>query len=131
MASIGVPKSATPAIFIKCKDSALGAAFKQETAVFKSLLRCGDVNVLSQSDADPEKCLKEYISEEFTIYIQVVGIIDISLEVKRIEKVVEQKTKLRDDLSKKVNMPGYADKVPQKVRDENDKKIAEYSAVIS
>jgi hypothetical protein len=27
-------------------------------------------------------------------------------------------------------MKGYADKVPQKVRDENDKKIAEYNAVI-
>ena len=71
------------------------------------------------------------MSEEFTIYIQVVGIIDISLEVKRIEKQLDQKTKLRDDLNKKINMPGYADKVPQKVRDENDKKIAEYNAVIT
>ena len=71
------------------------------------------------------------MSEEFTIYIQVVGIIDISLEVKRIEKQLDQKTKLRDDLAKKINMPGYADKVPQKVRDENDKKIAEYNAVLA
>jgi hypothetical protein len=28
-------------------------------------------------------------------------------------------------------MPGYADKVPQKVRDENDKKVAQYNAVIT
>jgi len=28
-------------------------------------------------------------------------------------------------------MAGYADKVPQKVRDENDKKIGEYNAVIA
>jgi len=69
MANINVPKSATPAIYIKCKDSALGEIFKQETNVFKSLLRCGDVNVLLQTDADPEKCLKDFMSEEFTIYI--------------------------------------------------------------
>lgn len=69
MANINVPKSATPAIYIKCKDSALGEVFKQESAVFKALLRCGDVNVLLSTDADPAQCLKDFISEEFTIYI--------------------------------------------------------------
>jgi len=69
MANINVPKSATPAIYIKCKDSALGDVFRQESAVFKTLLKCGDVNVLNAADADPEKCLKDFISEEFTIYI--------------------------------------------------------------
>ena len=131
MANINVPKSASPAIYIKCQDAALGKVFKEESNVFKTLLRCGDVNVLGASDADPAQCLKDFISEEFTIYIQVVGIIDISLELKRIQKQLDQQTKLRDDLNKKINMPGYADKVPQKVRDENDKKVAQYNAVIT
>jgi len=69
MAKINVPKTATPAIYIKCKDSALGDVFRKESNTFKSLLKCGDVNVLNQTDADPEKCLKDFMSEEFTIYI--------------------------------------------------------------
>jgi len=112
MANINVPKSASPAIYIRCKDPETGETFKQEASVFQSLLKCGDVNILSQTDAEPEKCLKDYVNEDFCIYIQVVGIIDISLEIKRVEKNIEAKTKLRDDLAKKMDKPDYAQKVP-------------------
>jgi len=60
--------------------------FENESQVFKSLVRSGATRVLSAADADPEGCLKSYLNEQITIYVKVVGVIDIKDEIQRVSK---------------------------------------------
>lgn len=75
-----------PTIYIRCHDAALQKVFTAEKAVFTSLIRSGETNILSKSDKDPDGCVKSYVNEKLEIYVKVAGLIDMSVEVKRIEK---------------------------------------------
>lgn len=57
---------------------------------------------------------------------KVVGLIDIKLELERIKKRQNELTKLMEGVKKKMNMPGYNEKVPENVRNDNIEKIGGY-----
>ena len=90
------------------------------------MIRSGETIILSKSDKDPAGCLKSFVSDAIEIYVKVTGLIDLSNEVKRIEKRQAWLTTQLDNLKKKMNMAGYMDKVPEKVRNENTEKAATY-----
>ena len=54
--------------------------------MFRSLIKSGDVFVIPSEQEDPEGCLKSYINDDITIFIKVVGVIDIKLEIDRVTK---------------------------------------------
>lgn len=60
--------------------------FKAEAEVLKSLTRAGELIVLSGSESEPEGCLSGFVSDEITVYVKVIGLIDIKLELTRIAK---------------------------------------------
>jgi valyl-tRNA synthetase len=94
--------------------------------VFKSLIRSGEVTILSTEDKDPEGCLKNFINNDITIFVKIVGIVDIQLEIDRVNKRNTQLAKLIEGLEKKINMKGYEQKVPEEVRKENNDKLTSY-----
>lgn len=122
-AALNIAKNANPTIFVKCNDKSLYGAFASETEVFKSLIRAGECTILSASDAEPSGCLASFISDDLTVYIKVEGVVDIKLEIERVNKRNAQLIQLRDKLVQKINMKGYADKVPEQVRNENTDKL--------
>jgi hypothetical protein len=42
--------------------------------------------MLSKSDVEPEGCIKSYINDDLTILIKVIGLIDMKLEIERVNK---------------------------------------------
>lgn len=60
--------------------------FIAEKDVIQSLTRAGEVIVLRDGEAEPEGCLSGFVSEEITVYVKVIGLIDIKLELARIAK---------------------------------------------
>lgn len=66
------------------------------------------------------------MNEDFDILTKVVGLIDIKLELERIKKRQNELTKLMDGLKKKINIPGYNEKVPESVRNDNAEKLGGY-----
>jgi valyl-tRNA synthetase len=66
------------------------------------------------------------LSEDFQTQVKVVGLIDIKLEIERINKRQNELTKLMDAMKKKINIPNYETKVPETVRAENAEKLGNY-----
>lgn len=131
IAALNIPKNANPAVFIRCANDATKAIFEKETGVIQSIIRSGETTVLDSKAPEPEGCLNQYVNEEFTIYIKVVGAIDLKLEIARQTKNNDKLQDLADKLSKKINKAGYADKVPENVRQADQEKLQGYLQEIS
>jgi valyl-tRNA synthetase len=78
--------------------------------------------VLGPSDEEPAGCLKSLISDELIGYIKVVGLIDIKLEIERLDKRNGQLNKYIEDIKKK----NSSAKVPDSIKKDNNEKIATY-----
>lgn len=79
----------------------------------------------------PEGCVKGFVSDDTFIYVKVIGLIDISLEVGRINKRVKQLEDMKSKLEQKINIPDYINKVPEKVRSDNAEKMAGYDVELA
>ena len=97
----------SPSIFIKCSCEKTKSILEKETEVFSSIIKSGETKIIGKTDKDPEGCLKSYINEDLTIYVKVVGLIDIKLEIERVNKRNAQLKDLKDKLVQKVTMKGY------------------------
>jgi len=128
--ALNIAKSANPSIFIRCSTDQTKAVFSKETAVFQSLVRSGETTVLGKDATDPEGCIKSFVNDELTIFVKVAGLIDMNMEIQRVQKRIAEIGKAKEGLAKKLNMPGYEKKVPEKVRTENAAKMAGYETEI-
>jgi valyl-tRNA synthetase len=86
LAALNITKNMNPNIFIKCSCDKTKSILEKETEVFTSIIKSGETKVIGKSDKDPEGCLKSYLNEDLTIYVKVVGLIDIKLEIERVNK---------------------------------------------
>lgn len=86
LASYGVASSAKPTLAVKTTNAATHAMFKAEVEVLKSLTKAGELIVLTGEEKEPEGCLSGFVSDEITVYVKVIGLIDIKLELARIAK---------------------------------------------
>lgn len=75
--------------------------------------------------------MKGFVSDDTFIYVKVIGLIDISLEVGRINKRVKQLEDMKSKLEQKINIPDYINKVPEKVRSDNAEKMAGYDVELA
>ncbi|CAB1112548.1 unnamed protein product [Ectocarpus sp. CCAP 1310/34] len=63
------------------------------------------------------------------VYVQLRGMVDFDVEIKKLQKQLD--TKIEPQITmlvKKMEAPGYEDKVPEAVRETNSKKKAEFEA---
>jgi valyl-tRNA synthetase len=119
-----VASNAKPTIVVQTANVEFLSILKQEVDVISSLVKASETLVISDKDAVPEGCVKGFVSDETFIYVKVIGLIDISLEVGRINKRVKQLEDMKSKLEQKINIPDYINKVPEKVRNENAEKMA-------
>ena len=63
------------------------------------MVKAGETSVLQAGEGEPAGCLKGFVSDGISIYVKVIGLIDIKLEIGRINKRVKQ----LDDLKQKLN----------------------------
>lgn len=124
--ALNIAKNANPSIFIKCSTDEMKGVFSEETAVFQSLIRAGETTVLGKDAADPEGCIKNFVNDELTIFVKVLGLIDPNMEIQRVQKRMAEIHKAKEGLAKKMSMPGYEKKVPENVRAEHTAKMAGY-----
>jgi len=82
--------------------------------------------VLSGNEFAPDGCLSAFVSDEITVYVKVIGLIDIKLELARIDKRSKQLYDLKEKLEKKMSAATYVERVPENVRKQDAEKIAGY-----
>ena len=126
LASLGVASNARPTVAVKTTNSEIFRMFVAEKDVLQSLIRAGELIILNEQQTEPEGCLSGFVSEEITSYVKVAGLIDIDLELARIQKRSSQLTDLLDKLTKKMAAASYIERVPEKVRQQDSEKVTGY-----
>lgn len=126
LASYGVATNAKPTIAVKATNAATHAMFVAEAEVLKSLTKAGELIVLRGDETEPEGCLSGFVSDGITVYVKVIGLIDIKLELARIAKRQKQLTDLKDKLAKKMQAASYLERVPENVRKADAEKVTGY-----
>lgn len=105
--------------------------FNKEVAVISSLVKAVETLVISGEQQPPTGCLKGFVSDEISIYVKVVGLIDIKLETDRINKRIKEIEKLKEGMVKKMSIPNYATKVPESIQKDNTEKVQGYDFEIA
>lgn len=82
--------------------------------------------MLRGNETEPEGCLSSFVSDEITVYVKVIGLIDIKLELARIAKRYKQLNDLKEKLEKKMAAASYMERVPENVRKQDGDKVAGY-----
>jgi len=119
--SYNLPPRAKPEAFLKTTKAVhLDAA--------ATLAGAGSIAVLGANDQAPSGCGVSVIDETTTLYVALRGLVDPATEITKLEKKAQAGEKQIADLVKKTRAPGYEEKVPEKVRNENKEKLAKLEA---
>jgi len=93
--------------------------FKEGSQFIKTLAKLGNLEIIPGEAADPEKTLKTHVSENVQIFTNVIGLIDLKLQVDRLTKRQEKLDQLIEGQYKKINIKDYEQKVKEEIRNEN------------
>lgn len=126
IAAYAVQGNIRPTIVVQTSNAHLLQMFKQEVAVISSLVKADETLIIAADQEPPAGCLKGFVNEEISIYVKVVGLIDIQQEINRINKRVKELETLKTNQQKKMNIPNYETKVPADIREANIEKIQGY-----
>lgn len=92
--------------------------------MIKSLGKAGEVIVLQANESAPNGCADGFVTEEITVYIKVVGLIDFKAELKRLDKGKMQLEQRQAKLEQKMAGADYLTKVPEKVQEDDKVRLA-------
>lgn len=131
LAALGVASNAKPTIAVQSRTPELHKMFLSQKDVIEALVKSGETNIIAKGEAEPEGSLKGFVSEDISVYVKVIGLIDVKLEIARIAK---QNGKLQDlaaKLQAKMDASSYQGRVPDKVKADDAAKLARYKAEIA
>lgn len=90
IAAYKVQGNVRPSIAVQTSNAHLLEVFTRELAVITSLVKANDCVVVANEGDVPNGCLKGFVNEEVSVFVKVVGLIDISLEIDRINKRIKE-----------------------------------------
>ena len=131
LAALGVASNAKPTIAVQSGTPELHKMFLSQKDVIEALVKSGETNIIPKDGAEPEGSLKGFVAADISIYVKVIGLIDVKLEIARIAKQNGKLQDLATKLQAKMEAKSYADRVPDKVKAEDAAKLARYQAEIA
>jgi valyl-tRNA synthetase len=130
-ASYNLPPKAKPEVFVVVRgEEAEGAMTTFADAIGTLSSAAESCKVLAPSDELPAGCGVSVVNESITVYVMLKGQVDPATEITKLEKKVVTVKKQIADLEKKMAMEGYAEKVPENVRVENEEKKLKLEAEV-
>lgn len=126
LAQLNVAKNAKPHIIIRAKQAEDSELIKNESLFIATLAKLGQLDVIEGEAADPEKCVKTHLSENVQIFVNVIGLIDLNLEIERLNKRQAKLQQLIEAQEKKMSIKDYETKVKEEIRKENTEKLNAY-----
>ena len=79
--------------------------------------------LINPSDNVPQNVGIFIVDDSTTVLMDLTGLIDYDVEIAKLEKTLSKTKPLRDNLVKKVNAPGYREKVSEVISVANDEKL--------
>eukprot|EP00903_Cladosiphon_okamuranus_P022267 g20474.t1 len=126
--SYGIVPSAKAEFYLKSSSAERHAVITKQASDFATLAKASKAIPIMDAEP-PEGCAVHIIDDQSQVYVQLRGMVDFDAEIKKLKKQLEDKIEPQiASLLKKMEAPGYVDKVPEGVRESNSKKKAEYEA---
>jgi len=109
-------------LYVSCASEDVVTSMTSYKTSIATLSSSADVQLLSPDQKPPSGCAYKNVNEKCGVNIMLKGTMDLSKEIEKLTKEVASKEKSLESLKKKMSGDQYH-KVPQKVKEENDKKM--------
>ncbi|GAM23020.1 hypothetical protein SAMD00019534_061950 [Acytostelium subglobosum LB1] len=109
------------ATYIHAKTDELKNLYAAHSALIKVLAYASSVDVALSSEGR-QGCVIDTYNENVSLLLDLSDSLDFAAEVQRMEAKKSQLEAAKEALLKKINIPTY-DKVPQKIKEDNDAKL--------
>ncbi|CAI7748199.1 unnamed protein product [Closterium sp. NIES-53] len=120
-----------PTAYAQCKSEAATAAVSAAVGEIKTLATLAELQVLPAGEAAPAGCAVAIVDESLSVHVLLRGMVDAKAEAQKLGKRKGETSKLQEALAKKMGVPGYEEKVPANVREENASKAAKLAAELA
>lgn len=95
---------------------------------FCTLAKGHHLRVIATDLSVPKGCCLKVISDQLSVLVDLTGLIDVDVEIARLQKDIERVTPMVDQYRRKISAADYASKVPESVQVTNAEKLAAYEA---
>ncbi|KAL4203585.1 hypothetical protein AMTRI_Chr01g104650 [Amborella trichopoda] len=109
--------------FVLCKTNAVGGIIKQHELEISTLATLSSIKVLTENDATPVGCAVNIVNEHLSVYLQVQGFLNAEAEREKLRKRKEELQRHQENLAQRMSAPGYKEKVPQHIQEDNVAKL--------
>lgn len=115
------PKTLTH-FYVKASGSVESATVAQMDDV-KTLGRASTVDLNPSDDVVPASVGTVIVDDQLTVLMDVKGLIDFNVEIKRLQKDMDRTSSQLEQLENKMEADGYDDKVPEDVKKSNQENL--------
>lgn len=122
-AEYSLAHSVQPQFFIRCATQELKDTITAQTDDFCTLAKAGDTVAVQDDTSIPNGCAIHSINETIQLFVQLRGLVDFDVEIKKLEKKIAKIDASMASLNKKINASDYTTKVPEKVQVANTVKL--------
>jgi len=127
LSSYNVAPSKKPKVYVNGKTQEVVSTLTPFTDVLRSLAFAGSVVLQHNTPPPSEGCAVNVVNTHCEVFVDLVDLIDIAQEIKRLEAKLENLNSQKEGVAKKLSNP----KLPEKVREENSKKLATFESEIA
>mmetsp|Transcript_6071 Transcript_6071/g.19795 ORF Transcript_6071/g.19795 Transcript_6071/m.19795 type:complete len:475 (-) Transcript_6071:294-1718(-) len=113
--------------FVKIKDSKTADRFQAQQQDFVTLANAETLTVLREDDPDPDGCAITIVDEALTVLVDLKGLVDVDAEITKLTKQIADLQPLIAKLRAKQADPTYLAKAPEKLRNADADKLANYA----
>ncbi|PSS14124.1 Valine--tRNA ligase, partial [Actinidia chinensis var. chinensis] len=110
--------------FALCRTDAVAEIIKSHELEISTLATLSSLKVLRENDDAPAGCAISVVNESLSVYLKLQGTLNAEAEREKLKKKMEEIEKQRDNLTKMMDASGYQEKVPARIREENEAKLS-------
>lgn len=124
----GIKPQDRPAIFVLAADADAASLISPDFVT--TLASCGEVQVVTPETVDtiPQGCGVKVLSSSFTVHVSVQGLTDPATELRKLDAEATKKRLAIETIEKKQCGEGYAERVPEKIRDRDSDNLTKRKA---
>jgi hypothetical protein len=112
-------------VYIVARTESIASDVTQSADFVKILAGVANLTVTNASEKVPKGCTVSILSKDLECHLMLLGLVDFSKEIEKMEKQKELKETSIDKLQKTMALPGYATKAPPEKVDQDKAKLNE------
>merc|ERR1712167_308089 len=128
--SLNIPRQ-TPPFFASLSSQEARTALEMFAGDFCILVGAESLTIVDSEADVPRGCTINVVSSAITLFMNVEGLVDFAAEVTKLEKQANETNRSKDQLERKMNAPGYAEKANPAVQAKNLEKLAAFEAKLA